>query len=109
MLTCSGVKVFTYFIKFINFKILAPEHSNTQTREHYTHIATLLRKHSTTKAKKLLTYSGPIKRAHNQQQIFDVKPSLAQLMITLVMIVVSVTGYLRPAIIDLERFRQLTQ
>ncbi len=34
VLACSGVKVFRlfgYFIKSINFKILATEHSNTQT------------------------------------------------------------------------------
>ncbi len=29
---CSGVKVFTYFIKLSKFKIVAPEHSNTKTR-----------------------------------------------------------------------------
>ena len=54
VLASSGVKVFTYFIKFFNFNILAPEHSNTrtlehsntQTREHFTHIATLFRKRS---------------------------------------------------------------
>ncbi len=28
---CSGVKVLKFFVKLINFKILAPEHSNTQT------------------------------------------------------------------------------
>ena len=32
--SCSGVKVFTYFVKLINFKILAPEHENTRTLEH---------------------------------------------------------------------------
>ncbi len=32
------------FIKFINFNILAPEDSNTQTREHFTHIANVILK-----------------------------------------------------------------
>jgi len=34
VLACSGVKVFTYFIKFINFNILALEHINTRTHKH---------------------------------------------------------------------------
>ncbi len=31
---CSGVKVLKFFVKLINFKILAPEHSNTKTPKH---------------------------------------------------------------------------
>ncbi len=32
----NSVKVLAYSIKLINFKILEPEHSNTQTRENTT-------------------------------------------------------------------------